>query len=61
MCFDERALGNKSNRDKSIIRLLQSPAILASGIFTKLLLENPNELCDKIYLLLQKKQGGKKL
>ena len=29
MYFDEKALSNKSTRDKSLIRLLKSPAIMA--------------------------------
>ena len=33
MFFDEKALGNKKTRDKSLIRLLNSPTILASVIF----------------------------
>ena len=32
MNFNIKQKGNKSNRDKSIIRLLKSPAIMASGI-----------------------------
>ena len=32
MYFDEKALGNKSVRDKSLIRLLQSPAIMAGSL-----------------------------
>ena len=31
MSSHEKALGNKSTRDKSPLRLLQSPAIMASG------------------------------
>ena len=56
--FHERALGNKSIRHKTLIKLLKSPAILASGISTKFLLENYNELCDGSKLLLQEKQAG---
>ena len=32
MYFDENAWGNKNIRQRSIIRLLTSPAIMASGI-----------------------------
>ena len=35
MCFDEKVLGNKSTGEKSLIRLLQSPANMASWISTK--------------------------
>ena len=41
MSFDEKALGNKSTRDKSLERLLKSPAIMASGISTIFLPGNP--------------------
>ena len=41
MFFDEKTSGNKSTRDKSFIRLLKSPAIMASGISTIFLPENP--------------------
>ena len=58
MYFDERGLGNKSTRDKPLIRSLKSPAILASGSSTVFLPENRNELCDFLKLLLQKKQAG---
>ena len=58
LSFDEKTLGNKSTRDKSLITLLQSPAIKVSGISTKFSPENPNELCDKLNFLLQEKQAG---
>ena len=32
MCFDEKALGNRSTGDKSLIRLLKSPAIMAGSL-----------------------------
>ena len=32
---------------------------MASGISTKIFTENPNERCDRLKLLLQKKQSGK--
>ena len=35
MHFDERRVGNKSTRDKKLIKLLNSPAIMASGVFQK--------------------------
>ena len=58
MYIDERALGTKSTRDKYRIRLLKSSAIMVSGISTKFLPENPNELCDMLKLLLQEKEAG---
>ena len=58
MHFDVRAQGNKSTRDRKLIKLLESPPITASGITTIFLSENPNELCDRLKLLLQEKHGG---
>ena len=58
MHFDLKAPGNKSTRDRKLIKLLESPAIMASGITTIILSENPNELCDRLKLLLQEKQAG---
>ena len=58
--FDEKALGNKSTRDKSLERVLQSPNIMvsASGVsmFTGFLSSNSNELRDRSILSLQEKQ-----
>ena len=60
MHFDERPVGNKSTRDKTLIKLLNSPAIMASGVSkTKLLSSNRIELCDRLRLLLQEKHVGK--
>ena len=58
MHFDTKALGKKSTRDKTLIKLLKSPAIMASGVTTIFLSENPDELCDRLKLLLQEKQAG---
>ena len=61
MHFDERALGNKSTRDRTLIKLLNSPGLMvsASGIpKTIFLSSDPNELCDRIKLLLQEKHAG---
>ena len=60
MYIDEKAPGNKSTRDRSLIRLLKSAAIMASGIATKFLSSDPNDSCDKINVLLQEKQVVKK-
>ena len=49
----------KNDRDESLIRLLKSPAIMASGISKTIFLSSdPNELCDRIKLLLQEKHAG---
>ena len=58
MHFNSKASGNKSTRDRKLIKLLESPPIMASGITTIFLSENPNELCDRLKLLLQEKQAG---
>ena len=58
MHFDLNAPGNKSTRDRKLIKLLESPAITASGVTTIFLSENPDELCDRIKLLLQEKRAG---
>ena len=51
--------GRPSIRHSSMIRLLNKPLITASG-FTKtiFLSSDPNELCDRLKLLLQEKHGG---
>ena len=41
-----------------MIKLLKSPAIMASGVRTIFLSENPDELCDRLRLLLQQIQAG---
>ena len=58
MHFDTKALGNKSTRDRTLIKLLKSPAIMASGVTTIFLSENPDEICNRLKLLLQEKQAG---
>ena len=59
MHFDERRVGTKSTRDKTLIKLLNSPAIMASGVSKTIFLSrDPNELCDRLKLLLQEKQAG---
>ena len=59
MNFNTRQKGKKSDRDKSIVRLLRSPAIMASGVSKTIFLSSdPNELCDRLKLLLQEKHAG---
>ena len=59
MNFNNRQNGNKSDRDKSITRLLRSPRIMASGVSKTIFLSSdPDELCNRLKLLLQKKQAG---
>ena len=58
MKFNIKQKRRKSDRDKSMIKLLKSPAIMASGVTTKFLSENPDEMCDRLKLLLQEKNAG---
>ena len=59
MPFDLNAPGNKSTRDRKPIKLLKSPAILASSVLKTIFLSSdPNELCDRLKLLLQEKHAG---
>ena len=56
MHFDEKHVGNKSTRDKTLISLLKSPGLMvsASGFSKTIFLSSdPNEMCDRIKLLLQ--------
>ena len=63
--FDVEHTGNKSTRDKNLIKLINSPAIRAGslkeskpkGCSTKFLSSNPNELCDRMKLILQENQA----
>ena len=60
--FDVRGKGNKSTRDRTLIKLLKSPGltISASGISNTIFLpSDPHELCDRLNLLLQEIQAGK--
>ena len=61
MIIDTKTLGNKSTRVRTLIKLLKSPGLMvsASGVSkTMFLSSNPDELCDRIKLLLQEKQAG---
>ena len=61
MKFDTKALGNKSIRDRKPIKLLNSPGLMVSlsGIPKTLFLSSdPNELCDRLKMLLQEKHAG---
>ena len=61
MHFDPKASGNKSIRDRKLIKLLNSPSLIvsASGVSKTIFLSSdPNELCDRLKLLLQEKHAG---
>ena len=48
MKFDVKQKGRKSNSDKSMIKLLKSPAIMASGISKTIFLSfDADEFCDR--------------
>lgn len=59
MHFNTKTTG-KSTRDKTLINnYYNKRAILASGLQKVIFLsENPNELCDRLHLIIQEKQGG---
>ena len=60
MNYDSKSTGRPSVRHNSMIRLLDQPAIMASGFSKTIILSSdPNELCDRLKLLLQEKHGGK--
>ena len=61
MLFDPKAVGNKSTRDRTLLKLLKSPGLMvsASGVSKTIFLSSdPNELCDRLRLLLQEKHAG---
>ena len=61
MHFDTKAPGNKSIRDRKLIKLPNSPGLMvsASGVSKTIFLSSdPNELCDRIKLFLQEKHAG---
>ena len=59
MNYDTKSTGRPSTRHTSIIKILESPAIMASGISKTIILSSdPNELCDRLKLLLQEKHAG---
>ena len=59
MKFNSKQKRRKSDRDKSFVRLLKSPAIMASGVSKAIFLSSdPDELCDRLNLLLEEKHAG---
>ena len=59
MKYDTKSTGRPSTRHTSIIKILDSPAIMASGISKTIFLSsNPDELCERLKLLLQEKNAG---
>ena len=59
MNFDTKAQNRKSARYSSFIKLLKSPAILATRIPNKIFKSSdPDELCNRLKLLWQEKEAG---
>ena len=61
MHFDPKAPGNQSIRDRKLIKLLNSPGLMvsASGVSKTIFLSSdPDELCERLKLLLQEKHAG---
>ena len=56
MKYDTKSTGRPSTRHTFIIKILESPAIMASGISKTIFLSSdPDELCERLKLLLQEK------
>ena len=59
MKYDTKSTGRPSVRHNSMVKLLDQPAIMASGFSKTIILSSDlNELCDRLKLLLQEKHGG---
>ena len=59
MNYDTKSTGRPSTRHASNIKILQSPAIMASGVSKTIFLSSDaNELCDRLKILLQEKHAG---
>ena len=59
--FDQKAVGKKSTGDRTLIKLLKSPGLMvsASGISKTIFLSSdPDELGDRLKLLLEEKNAG---
>ena len=59
MNYDIKSTGRPSVRHNSMVKLLDQPAIMASGFSKTIILSSdPNELCNRLKLLLQEKHAG---
>ena len=61
MHFDSKAQVNKSTRDRTLIKLLKSPSLMVSdsGVPKTIFCSpDPNEVCDRLTLLLQEKHAA---
>ena len=54
-----KSTGRPSVRYNFMVHILESPAIMASGISRTIILSSdPNELCDRLKLLLEEKHAS---
>ena len=59
MNYDIKSIGRPGVRHNSIVKILNPPAIMASGISNIIILSsNPDELCNRLRILLQEKHAG---
>ena len=58
MNFDLKAIRKKSTRDRTLIKLLKSPAVMVSRVSTLFLPSDPDDLCNRLKLLLQEKHAA---
>ena len=59
MNYDTKSTGRPSIRHNSIIKILDSPAIIASGISKTIFSSSDaDELCERLKLLLQERKAG---
>ena len=61
MHFDTKAQGNKSTRDRTLVKILKSPGLMisASGVSKTIILSSdPDELCERLKLMLQERHAG---
>ena len=58
MNSDLKAQVKKSTRDRTLIKIPKSPAIMAYGISTKFQPSDSSDFCDKSKLLLQDEHAG---
>ena len=59
MNYDTKSIGRPSIRHNSVVKILNSSAIMASGVSNILFLSSdPDEMCDRLRLLLQQKHAG---
>ena len=58
MNFDIKAQARIFTRDRTLIKLLKSAAIIASGVSTIFLSSDPDKFCIRLKIILQEKHGG---